>query len=221
MGYLECTGEYCYMFFRSHQGPPLGWLKSVKEPDWLVRGESFDDHWADRGDCCPSSVQVEASVMFTLALRARFCCYCQWHQAWYNACLWRHLMTRDLRALVCPLWCRTASMIRTEWLQELFCVNFIPDPNYFSSCSAQFIQVLLFFFFFFRRWTSFNWRFWPSQWHLSTLLYPGHRLTNFWSSFDQGHVWWCPPIYIWVFLLVKGFHLNIFLAALARFCSLL
>ena len=59
-----------------------------------------------------------------------------------------------------------------------------------------------FFFFFFKRWTSFNWMFWPSQ-HPSTFLYPGHRLTNFWSSFDQGPVWCCPPIYIWVFLLVS------------------
>ena len=59
-----------------------------------------------------------------------------------------------------------------------------------------------FFFFFFRRWTSFKWRFWTSQRHPSTLLYPGHRLTNFWSPFDQGPVWCCTPIYIWVFLLV-------------------
>ena len=59
----------------------------------------------------------------------------------------------------------------------------------------------MFSFFFFRCWTSFNLRFWPSQRHPSTLLYPGHRLTNFWSSFDQGPVWCCPPIYIWVFLL--------------------
>ena len=62
---------------------------------------------------------------------------------------------------------------------------------------------ILLFFFFFRRWTSFNWRFWPSQRHPSTLLYPGHRLTNFLSSFDQGPVWCCPPIYIWVFILVS------------------
>ena len=60
-----------------------------------------------------------------------------------------------------------------------------------------------FFFFFFSRWTSFNWRFWSSQRHPSTLLYPGHRLTSFWSSFDQDPVWCCPPIYAWVFLLVS------------------
>ena len=58
------------------------------------------------------------------------------------------------------------------------------------------------FFFFFWRWTSFNWRFWPFQRHPSTLLYPGHWLSNFWSSFDQGPVRCCPPIYVWVFLLV-------------------
>ena len=57
--------------------------------------------------------------------------------------------------------------------------------------------------FFFRRWTSCILRFWPSQRHPSTLLYPGHRLTNFLSSFDQDPVWCCPPIYIWVFLLVS------------------
>ena len=45
--------------------------------------------------------------------------------------------------------------------------------------------------------------FWPSQRHPSTLLYPGHRLTNIWSPFDQGPLWYCPPIYIWVFLLVS------------------
>jgi hypothetical protein len=60
------------MFFKSNQGPPLGWLKSVKEPDFL-RGESFDDHWTDRGDC-PSSVQGEA-LMFSLALTSLLCCY--------------------------------------------------------------------------------------------------------------------------------------------------
>ena len=79
--------------------------------------------------------------------------------------------------------------------------------------SRNLYNILLFFFF--RRWTSFNWRFWPSQRHPSTLLYLRHRLTNFWSSFDQRPVWCCPPIYIWVFLLVKGFHLNIFLVVLA------
>jgi hypothetical protein len=54
MGYFQYTDEYSCMFVKSNQGPPLGWLKPVKEPDFL-RGESFDDHWADRGDC-PSSV---------------------------------------------------------------------------------------------------------------------------------------------------------------------
>ena len=34
-------------------------------------------------------------------------------------------------------------------------------------------------FFFIRHWTSFSWRFWPSQQHPSILLYPDHRLSNF------------------------------------------
>jgi len=74
--FTRCTVTWTsnsYMFFVSNQGPPLGWLKSRKEPDFL-RGESFDVHWADRGDC-PSSVQVEASLMLSLALTAVLCCY--------------------------------------------------------------------------------------------------------------------------------------------------
>ena len=64
------------------------------------------------------------------------------------------------------------------------------------------LLLLLLLLLLFWRWTSFISRFWPSQRHPSTMLYPGHRLTNFWSSFDQGPVW-CPPIYIWVFLSVS------------------
>jgi len=29
-----------------------------------------------------------------------------------------------------------------------------------------------------RRWTSFSWKFWPSQWPLSIFLDPGHRLVR-------------------------------------------
>ena len=76
------------------------------------------------------------------------------------------------------------------------------EANVRSGCLWLAINTLKHYFFF-RRWTSFNWRSWPSQRHPSTLLYPGHRLTNFLSSFDQGPVWCCPPIYIWVFLLVS------------------
>jgi len=67
------------------------------------------------------------------------------------------------------------------------------------------------FVFFFRRWTSLNWKFWPSQRRPSTLLYLGHRLSNFLSSFDRGPVWCCPPIYAWVFFLVSWLRDSIWL----------
>jgi hypothetical protein len=74
--FTRCTVTWTsnsYTFFVSNQDPPLGWLKSRKEPHFL-RGGSFDVHWADRDDC-PSSVQVEASLILSLALTAVLCCY--------------------------------------------------------------------------------------------------------------------------------------------------
>ena len=68
---------------------------------------------------------------------------------------------------------------------------------------SLFYYILLLLLLLLQALNPFNWKFWPSQRHPPTLLYPGHRLTNFWSSFDQGPVWCCPPIYIWVFLLVS------------------
>jgi len=46
-----------------------------------------------------------------------------------------------------------------------------------------------------------SWKFWPSQWPLSTSLDPGRWLSSFWSSFGRYPVWCYPPIYAWVFLL--------------------
>jgi len=66
--------------------------------------------------------------------------------------------------------------------------------------------------------TSFNWRLWPSQRHPSTLLYPGHRLTNFFifiwprsCTMLSSHLY----LGLSVVLVVEGFHLNIILVALA------
>jgi hypothetical protein len=36
-----------------------------------------------------------------------------------------------------------------------------------------------------RRWTSFSWKFWPSQRSLSVSLDPGRRLSSFRSSFGN------------------------------------
>jgi len=47
-----------------------------------------------------------------------------------------------------------------------------------------------------------SWKFWPSQWPLSTSLDPGRRLSSFWSSFGRCPVWCYPPIFTWVFLVI-------------------
>jgi len=47
-----------------------------------------------------------------------------------------------------------------------------------------------------------SWKFWPSQRPLSTSLDPGRRLSNFLSSFARCPVWYYPPIYTWVFLVL-------------------
>ena len=83
------------------------------------------------------------------------------------------------------------------WNEKVLIIKYIYDAGYSSMWYRGW------FLFFFRCWTSFNWRYWPSQRRPSTLLYPGHRLTNFLSSFDQGPLWYCLPICIWVFLLVS------------------
>jgi len=51
-----------------------------------------------------------------------------------------------------------------------------------------------------RRWTSFNWKFWPSQRPLSISLDPGRRLSSFGTSSGKCPVWCYPPICTWVFL---------------------
>ena len=55
-----------------------------------------------------------------------------------------------------------------------------------------------------RRWTFFNCcKFWPSQRPPSSIsLDPGHKLSNFWSSFGKCPVWCYPPICTWVFLVI-------------------
>jgi len=47
-----------------------------------------------------------------------------------------------------------------------------------------------------------SWKFWPSQWPLSTSLHPGRKLSSFWSSFGRCPAWCYPPICIWVFLAI-------------------
>ena len=53
-----------------------------------------------------------------------------------------------------------------------------------------------------RRWTSFSWKFWPSQRPHFVSLDPGRRLSSFWSSVGKCPVWCYPPICTWVFLVI-------------------
>ena len=53
-----------------------------------------------------------------------------------------------------------------------------------------------------RRWTSFSWKFWPSQRPLSISLDPGRRLSSFGSSVGKCPDWCYPPICTWVFIVI-------------------
>ena len=97
-------------------------------------------------------------------------------------------------------------------------MNMTDTQRHSSSERNSYFFFFFFFFFFFRRWTSFNWRFWPSQRHPTTLLYPGHRLSNFFIFIWPRSCMMLPShlhLGLPLGLSVKGFHLNTFLVALA------
>ena len=119
-------------------------------------------------------------------------------EVYWTACGWMRIreLVREL------LWGKAASGHVDVPIGTLFCTQLLQPVNATRESN---------FFFFIRRWTSFSWRFWPSQRHPYILVIQ-FLIFIWWRSciILSSHLFLGLPFG----LLIKGFHLSIFLVVL-------